>query len=509
MSQEATETLSVDAPALRGGASRFESIDSHKPGATPASVHEETGRGHGLSFIFWLLEQSRWTLFAVPTVVATAATLLSHGTLLSRGSWLTFLLSWLAVPVVTLLLPILWLVYRSWQHDAGAADHTPYLSFRDEKLAARWRGKKIPMEILYEAYMAEQLDFKQDVYETLLSRNKLFRFCFTWGDVKFYFNQFVLQNLGHGSAKDKEDIVPVYDRGNDFYNACLGESMVFTSGLFQDPSESLELAQDRKLEMVCRTVQMKPGDKHLDMGCGWGPLITYAAQHYGTQSTGVTLAKEQAEWAVARARKAGVADKVRVLVGDYRDIPTERYDKITCLEMAEHVGIKNFQKMLLQVRSMLKDDGIFYLQIAGLRREWQYEDLVWGLFMGKYIFPGADASCPLGFVVSQAERAGFEVHRVENCGVHYSITIMKWYENWMRNRESIVKSYGERWYRMWLFFLAWSVIIGAQGSSTVFMITMAKNTKNDKDSVAEDEARSVPYSRTARWIGKNPVSTQQ
>jgi len=492
MSQDAVETL----PA-------FEPIDNRKSGAQPASVHTEVGRGNGLSFIFWLLEQPRWVLFAVPTAVAAAAMLLAH------GSWLAFVLAWLAVPVCGVVLPILYLFYRSRQHDAGAADHTPYIHFRDEKLAAQWAGKKIPMEILYEAYMAEKLDFKQDLYETLLRRNQLFRFCFTWGDLKFYFNQLLVQNLGHGSAKDKEDIVPVYDRGNDFYHACLGDSMVFTSGLFEDPSESLELAQDRKLEMVCRTVQMKPGDKHLDIGCGWGPLITYAAQHHGSHSTGVTLAKEQAEWAVERARKAGVSDRVRVLVGDYREIPTERYDKITCLEMAEHVGIKNFQKMLLQVRSMLKDDGIFYLQIAGLRREWQYEDFVWGLFMGKYIFPGADASCPLGFVVNHAERAGFEVHRVENCGVHYSVTIMKWYENWMRNRESIVATYGERWYRLWLIFLAWSVIIGAQGSSTVFMITMAKNTKNDKSSVSPEEAKSLPYSRSERWIGKNPISTQQ
>ncbi|HKU38634.1 MAG TPA: cyclopropane-fatty-acyl-phospholipid synthase family protein, partial [Polyangiales bacterium] len=441
MSQEATETL----PAL-------EAIGGSKPGTQPASVHDEVGRGHGLSFIFWLLEQSRWVLVAIPTAVAAAVTYLSH------GHWLTFVLAWLAVPLCTIVLPILYLVYRSWQHDAGAADHTPYLHFNDAKLAARWAGKKIPMEILYEAYMAGQIDFKQDLYQTLLRRNQLFRFCFTWGDVKFYFNQFILQNLGHGTHADKKDIVPVYDRGNDFYNACLGDTMVFTSGLFQDPAESLEAAQARKLEMVCRTVQMKPGDKHLDIGCGWGPLITYAAEHYGTHSTGVTLAKEQAEWAVERARKAGVSDRVRLLVGDYRDIPAERYDKITSLEMAEHVGIKNFQKMLLQVRSMLKDDGIFYLQIAGLRREWQYEDFVWGLFMGKYIFPGADASCPLGFVVNQCERAGFEVHRVENCGVHYSHTIMKWYQNWQENREAVVKSYGERWYRLWLFFLAWSVI---------------------------------------------------
>ena len=158
---------------------------------------------------------------------------------------------------------------------------------------------------------------------------------------------------------------------------------------------------------------------------------------------------------------------------------------------------------------MLKDDGIFYLQIAGLRRPWQFEDLVWGLFMAKYIFPGADASCPLGFVVSQAERAGFEVHRVENTGTHYAVTIYKWYQNWQRNEAEIVAKYGMRWYRLWLMFLGWSILIGGQGSSALFMITLTKNTKNDKSTVGADEAKGVPFSRQDRWIGPKPVATQQ
>jgi len=163
----------------------------------------------------------------------------------------------------------------------------------------------------------------------------------------------------------------------------------------------------------------------------------------------------------------------------------------------------------LQVKNLLEDDGIFYLQIAGLRRAWQYEDLVWGLFMAKYIFPGADASCPLGFVVSHAERAGFEVHRVENTGTHYGVTIAKWYQNWKRNEAAIVAKYGQRWYRLWLMFLGWSVIIGGQGSSALFMVTMTKNHKNDKSTVGPEEAQSQAFSRQNRWIGKNVIGTQR
>jgi len=380
-----------------------------------ASNHSEKGATHGLPLIFWLLEQRLVTLLAIPTIIAVLATLALG------GAWVTFAVAWLAVPLLLVLLPVAFLVYRSRKHDAGSL------------------------------------------------------------------KEFMGQNLGHSVEADHGDIAHVYDRGNDFYNWFLAETMVYTSGIFRDRDESLEVGQRRKLETVSQYVQLQPGDKHLDLGCGWGTLVNHAAKHHGTTSTGVTLAKEQVAWAAEVAEREGTTDNVRWIVDDYRNIPAEKYDKITCLEMAEHVGIKNFQKFLLQVRSMLEDDGIFYLQIAGLRRAWQFEDLVWGLFMAKYIFPGADASCPLGFVVSHAERAGFEVHRVENCGVHYSLTIEKWYENWQRNEEAIVAKYGERWFRMWTFFLAWSTLIAAQGSSTVFMITLTKR----------------------RWVGKKPVATQQ
>ncbi|NUN12121.1 MAG: class I SAM-dependent methyltransferase [Myxococcales bacterium] len=471
--------------------------------ATRASVHSEVGRSNGLSLIFWLLEQPFWVLIAIPTTFA-ALICLAFG-----GSWLAFVLAWLAIPLFLVVFPLIGLIRASRTHDAGSADWSRWFTWKDPQKGTAFQGKKIPMERLYEAYMAGELDFKGDVYDTMLHRNEFAQFCFTSNDIKFYVQEFLRQNLGHSVEADHGDIAHVYNRGNDFYNWFLDEPMVYTSGIFRSEDEALADAQRRKLDTVCQYVQMKPGDKHLDIGCGWGPLIVHSAKQFGTQATGVTLAKEQAEWGYDLAEKAGVRDKVNIIVDDYRNIPDEKWDKITCLEMAEHVGIKNFQKFLLQVRHMLKDDGIFYLQIAGLRRPWQYEDLVWGLFMGKYIFPGADASCPLGFVVNQVERAGFEVHRVENCGVHYSLTIKRWYENWKKNEAAITAKYGQRWFRMWMMFLAWSTIIAAQGSSTVFMITMTKNIKNDKDSVASEEAKKVPFSRMKRWVGKNPVATQQ
>ncbi|MEI9949805.1 MAG: cyclopropane-fatty-acyl-phospholipid synthase family protein [Pseudomonadota bacterium] len=472
-----------------------------QPSGRAYERNEERGRSHGLSLIFWLMEQRGWTLLAMPTCIAAILTWAT------RGGAITFVACWLAVPLLGVLLPLLYLVLLSWRHDSGPADWDAALEFRDPAAQRRWQGKKIPMATVYEAYISGDLEFKIDLEQLLLRRNELFRFCFTWSDVKFYFATFLSQNLKHDLRADKQDVQPVYDRGNDFYGWFLGESMVYTSGLFRDESESLEVAQRRKLETICQSLQMSPGDRHLDIGCGWGALLCHAAHEHGTHSFGVTLASEQASHARTQAEKLGITDKVRVEVRDYRTLGGQRFDKITCVEMAEHVGIKNFQSFLRGVHDLLEDDGSFYLQIAGLRRAWQFEDFVWGLFMAKYIFPGADASCPLGFVVGQAERAGFEVHRVENCGAHYAVTIEKWYQNWRRNETKIVERYGQRWFRLWSFFLAWSVLIGSQGSSALFMITMTKNLKNDRETLPQTS--NLRFSRRRRFIGPRTIATQQ
>lgn len=360
--------------------------------------------------------------------------------------------------------------------------------------------------------MHQKLDFKQDPYEVFLKREELFSAYFTFEDVSHYVNTFLVQNLGHSPFRDKDEVATVYDRGNDFYGFFLGEPMKYSCGIYRSKDDTLEEAQYRMLDLVCRQTQMKKGMDHFDFGCGWGSLVNYSSEKFNVNAYGITLSKEQAEFARKRSKDKGVSDKVKIMVVDYRkvleeypDIP-KKYDVITCLEMAEHVGIKNFQKFLLQVRSMLKPDGVFYLQIAGLRRAWQYEDLVWGLFMSKYIFPAADASCPLGFVVSQLERAGWEVHRVENTGVHYSKTIYDWYGKWVANKSKVLETYGEYYYRMWIIFLAWSTIIAGQGSSTVFMIT---NTLNHAVDGETTNPPNKSINRSDKWIGPNPIGLQQ
>lgn len=368
-----------------------------------------------------------------------------------------------------------------------------YFEFHDETLKAAYAGRsKIPVETFFEAYFDEKLSIKGDMLKLLEARHDFFSFRFTFNQAKFFFTQWIPELLSHTRKQDEEQVQDHYDRGDDFYAAFLGPSMTYTSGISNaqpvkspygpgkmEPSEtveSLELLQRQKIELVAKKLDLKENDKHLDIGCGWGTFAIHCAKHFKTESTGVTLSENQCAFARLRSKQEGVPDgKAQFLRMDYRDMDMKKYNKISCLEMAEHVGVRKFQAFLLQVREMLEDDGLFFLQIAGLRRAWQFEDFMWGLFMAKYVFPGADASCPLYWVVEQLERAGFEVSTVDTIGVHYSATILRWYINWLKNATAIKSKYGERWFRVWEFFLAYSTIISRQGSATCYQIVAHKN----------------------------------
>lgn len=167
------------------------------------------------------------------------------------------------------------------------------------------------------------------------------------------------------------------------------------------------------MAVVCEKLDLRAGESLLDIGCGWGTLARFASTNYAARVTGVTLSPNQTAWGNTALRSSGVPEsQSRVLCMDYRDIPRGRkFDKIAQLEMAEHVGVRRLTGVFRQCYDLLEDDGVMYVQVSGLRQAWQYEDFVWGAYLNKYIFRGADASTPLWNYVRSLERAGFEVKR--------------------------------------------------------------------------------------------------
>jgi len=365
-----------------------------------------------------------------------------------------------------------------------------WVEFHDDALARKYGDRKVPIADFIDDYISKRVSVKVDVKLLFTThRKELFRFCLSASHIKFVLSTLLPQGLQHDQRMDVGEVQWVYDRGNDFYRAFLGPMMVYTTAIFKSYDETLEQAQRNKLDLVCQKIQLKAKEKLLDIGCGWGTFGIHASKFFNANVTAVSISKEQLEWAKGKAKEA-CAESVEFKLMDYRDIPKTKYDKITCLEMAEHVGVKNFPTFMRQVYDMLEEDGLFYLQIAGLRRRWRFEDLCWGIFMGTWIFPAADASLPLAWTVNQLECAGFEVQSHENVGIHYSETISRWLDNCIANKDKIIDKYGEKWYRIWLIFLAWSVAIAAQGSSTCHMIVVHKN----KD--AFDRKRFVGASST-------------
>lgn len=352
---------------------------------------------------------------------------------------------------------------------------TDHFRFNDRKLARKYKTKKIPMATLYEAYFDGDVDLVSDIDDFLDERDKFVKYSLTLEHFKWAATNFLPEVLIHSQSQDKRIVREHYDRGNDFFEWFLGDTMVYTSAFYEDRDDSLEQAQRNKMDLVCRKLQLEPGDKFLDIGCGWGTLVKYAAEHYDVEAVGVTLAEEQTEWANNRIAEAGLSDQAEVLCRDYRELPTETFDKIASLEMVEHVGVKNLSNYYEEVYDLLADEGLFYLQWTGLRNDLRWEDLIWGLFMNKYVFPGADASLSLWPMARAMEKANFEIHSIENVTNHYGLTLSDWHDNWRENKDKVLRNYGERWYRIWNFFLAWSVRVAQQGNAACFQVVMNKN----------------------------------
>ncbi len=238
------------------------------------------------------------------------------------------------------------------------------------------------------------------------------------------------------------------------------------------PDGKLEQAQEDKLDLVCRKLRLQPGERVLDIGCGWGGFSIWAAQHYGVRAHGVTLSKAQAEWAAARIKREGLEDRCLVEYRDVRDLPADaRYDKIAAIGVIEHVGIPNYPSFFGRVKEMLVDGGLYLNH--GIHHEFHWKRTSQTDFLYRYVFPNGDLS-GVTETLTEMERAGWELLDLENLRPHYARTCRQWAERLKARADEARAIVGEQVYRTWLLYLTCSSVAFATGSIGLYQVLMQK-----------------------------------
>lgn len=246
-----------------------------------------------------------------------------------------------------------------------------------------------------------------------------------------------LQNRRHAYEIGKRH----YDIGNDLYAAMLGERMVYTCGYWQGV-DTLPAAQEAKLDLVCRKIGLKPGQRVLDIGCGWGSFAIFAAKKYGARVVGITVSQEQLKLAQEKCKDL----QIEIRLQDYRDV-REQFDHIVSLGMIEHVGYKNYRAYMQVVRRCLKDEGLFLLHTIGGNASVTRTDP----WIDRYIFP--NSMLPSLKQLTAACEKLFVVEDVHNFGAHYDKTLLAWFANFDAAWPQLREKYGDRFYRMWKYYL--------------------------------------------------------
>jgi cyclopropane-fatty-acyl-phospholipid synthase len=302
-----------------------------------------------------------------------------------------------------------------------------------------------------------------------------------WNGIARAFRRFMQHNP---IARARANARHHYNTGNAFYRLWLDGDMQYSCAYFPTGAETLEQAQVLKKRHIAAKLGLRPGQRVLDIGCGWGGLALYLAAAADVEVTGVTLSDAQLAIATARAREAGLADRVRFELRDYREV-TEKFDRVVSVGMLEHVGITELPHYFMQVRDNLKPDGVALIHsISG-----KSPPGITGAFLRKYIFPGGYAPS-VSEAVASVERAGLWLLDSEILRTHYALTLMHWRRRFLARRAEVLELYDERFARMWEFYLAACECAFRFGSSHVFQFQLARERDAmplTRDYIAEEE----------------------
>lgn len=276
------------------------------------------------------------------------------------------------------------------------------------------------------------------------------------------YDTFVAQDKLYATDRDLRAVQFHYDVSNDFYKLWLDERLVYSCAYYPDGNETLDQAQEKKVDLLCRRLDLQPGERLLDIGCGWGGLILHAAKRYNVSAMGITLSAAQAEEAQTRIDAAGLADRCQALVRHYEHLEAgPRFDKIVSIGMFEHVGGDRLSDYFARIGSHLQRDGLFLLQGGVARVDGRHAGRRWMNWLGrgrraftqKYSFPDSRL-VDVPTILATAERARFEPLAATCMRPHYVHTLRHWLERLERNRQAAVAEVGETAYRCWRLILA-------------------------------------------------------
>jgi cyclopropane-fatty-acyl-phospholipid synthase len=270
----------------------------------------------------------------------------------------------------------------------------------------------------------------------------------------------------HSRRRDSAAVRHHYDTGNDFFELFLDPEMVYSCAYFLDRNEKLAEAQRRKLDLICRKLQLRPGQRLLDVGCGWGALVRHAAANYGVEAVGVTLSPRQAEEAEKRNRLFGLADRVSIRVQDYRDVAGE-FDAIASVGMFEHVGGKELATYFTKLHELLGPQGILLNHGITTRARPGRFARPRKSFVNTYVFPDGEL-LPIEQSIEAAEAAGFETRDVENIRTSYALTLRHWVANLEANREAAIAAADDLTYRIWRMYMAGSAVAFESAAIAVY-----------------------------------------
>ncbi len=304
-------------------------------------------------------------------------------------------------------------------------------------------------------------------------------------DVRVARSEHVVEPVGkpHDPSRDRAAIRFHYDVGNDFYALWLDGSMVYSCAYYRRPTDSLEEAQRAKLDLICRKLRLRPGQRLLDVGCGWGALIMHAARHYGVTALGITLSEAQAALARKRIAAAGLEQRCRVEIRDYRDLPPDaQFDRIASVGMIEHVGETRLEEYFAALHRTLSPGGLFLNHgIVSLKAARPGGVLTWleswlwrrDAFIHQYVFPDGKLTA-FQSVIAAAEAAGFETRDVESLREHYARTLHDWVSRLLQHEDRAIALTSDRIFRIWRLYMTASAYAFTHGRINVLQTLLAK-----------------------------------